>query len=413
MWRFYARRAVGGAWLSDELPLSGVRITHALSGPGGMTATLDPVYRDLLGDDGQPLIQEWGTLIFAEAAGQLRGGGIVTAARITGQRLVLTVDGVTAYAAGMPLTSTLTWGGKTDGVGGQGVDPFTVVRALWDHLQSQPDGGLGVTVSSGSTPYRLGAWHNARRLDSDGSLGDDPAAIQDPPIPIDRVWDPKVDKKPTAARGKSVYWQYQLPWWDDIEVGAKIAELARQVPFDYREHYAWASPARDDVVMEIQLGYPRIGRRQDELVFVEGENVTDLVTVERDGADYANEVRAYGAGEGSKQIRQTVSQRDGRLRRATVVDRPDLADAAALRAVAADELRRANALVDITSFTARDHPNAPIGSWDIGDDVLVHTRRGWAPTTLWVRITAVEIEPASGQITIRCSRSDRFRYGGA
>jgi hypothetical protein len=61
-------------------------------------------------------------------------------------------------------------------------------------------------------------------------------------------------------------------------------------------------------------------------------------------------------------------------------------------------------------FTVLDHPNARIGSFAVGDDVLIQTHVGWQPTTLWVRITSATISPETGEVAITCSRSDRFNY---
>lgn len=414
MWRYYAQRATSGEWLHRDLPLSNVTVSPALSGPYKLSATIDPEYADLYAEDGDLLLAEWGTWVFAEASNQLRGGGLITDATITGSKLDLTIDGFTRYPSGQPLTETLTWGGKTEGATGAGVDALDVVRALWDHLQAQPDGDLGVTYTSTSTPYRVGEWHNARALDADGSLGDDPKAVHSTPIPIDKIWNPKKDRPPIPASGKTVYWKYQLPWWEGIEVGRQIDELARQAGFDYRESYRWADSSKESVVLELQFGYPRLGRRQSGLVFREGENITDLVPIARSGNSYYNAVYGLGAGEGSKKLRQSVSRRDPtRLRRAKPLDRAEITNAAALKAEAGDELRRSVELVDITGFTIRDHPNARVGSFDVGDDVLVHTRRGWQPTSLWVRITGFTHSPDTGDVTVRCSRSDRFAYGGS
>lgn len=414
MWRYYAQRPTTGEWLHRDLPLSGVTVSPALSGPYQISATIEPEYADLLAEDGELLLAEWGTLIFAEASGQLRGGGIVTNTKIVGSSLELTIDGFTRYATGQPLVETLTWGGKTEGATGNGVDPLDVVRALWDHLQERPTGDLGVTYTSTTTPYRLGEWYNARALNADGSLGDDPKAVNSTPIPIDKVWDPKRDRPPIPAQGKSTYWKYQLPWWDNIEIGRQIDEYARQTPFDYRESYRWADDTREAVVMELQIGYPRLGRRQSNLTFIEGENIVELVPVTRSGHDYYNVVYGYGAGEGSKKLRQAMSRHDGiRLRRVRIEDRPEITNKASLKAIASDEVRKSVHLTDITSFTVRDHPNARIGSFDVGDDVLVHTRRGWQPTSLWVRITGFTDSPTTGDVTVRCSRSDRFAYGGS
>lgn len=407
-WRFYAIRWTG-TWVHRELPLRDVSITHTLSGPGDLTASIEPTYADLVADDGQLVLREWDTIIVAEASGQLRGAGILVSTEITGDSLSLDCVGFSGYAAGMPLTSTLTWGGSSAGATGNGVDPAAVVRALWGHLQSQPDGNLGVVVDGLATPYRMGAWHNARKIEDDGTPG--PAAeVQDPPIPIDRVWTSQ-DKKPAAATGKTVYWQYSLPWWEDVEVGSKVDEICQQARIEYREQVSWG-PGKESVNLRLQLGCPRLGRRASDLRFVEGENISELVTLQRSGDDYANVVAAYGVGEGSKQLRQTATQRDGRLRRVAIVDAEDIDNAASLATIARDHLARTRQITDITSFTVRDHPNAAIGSFDAGDDVLVETTIGWQPTRMWVRILSYTYSPDGDTVSVTCERSDSFDYSG-
>jgi hypothetical protein len=408
-WRYYAQRALTGEWLHRDLPLRDVRITERISAPGQIQATIDPMHVNLVGPDGAPLLDEWSTLIYAECDGQIRAGGILVDSSFTGQSWELDIAGFTAYAEGQPIISTLTWGGPSTGTTGNGADPFTVVRGLWAHLQTQPDGDLGVVVDSASCPYRLGSWHNARRVEDDGDLG--PANEVGDPIPIDRV--PGVDdRKPAAATGKTVYWKYEIPWWENKQVGQLTTELGGQVPFDYAETYTWTSSAREAVEMRLRLGYPRLGRALTSR-FVQGENILQVIPVQRSGDDYANSIHAYGSGEGSKQLRSSTTQRDGRLRRADVVDRPDLTTTAALKSVAADELGRRVHLVDIAGFTLQDHPHAPLSTVHPGDDILVQTRGGWLPTRLWVRVTAKTTEPDKATAQIACQRRDRFNYSGS
>lgn len=411
-WRFYAQRVLTDEWLHRDLPLSDVTLTPVLSGPYKLTATIDPVYAELKADDGELVLSPWKTWVWVEASGQIRGGGLVTDADPTGQTLKLTVTGITGYPTGQPLLNTRGWGGTVEGATGNGVDPLDVVRSLWAWMQDRHNADLGVTVDSTTSPYRLGEWHNARALDTDGSLGDDPKAVNSTPIPIDKVWDPKKDRPPIPATGKSVYWQYRLSWWDHHEVGRLIDEMARQTPFDYRETYRWADSSKEAVVKHIQLGYPRVGKRQSNLRFAEGENITQVLPVHRSGDEYANHITAYGAGEGSKMLQATATITDGRVRRARTVERPDITSKAALQSVADDELRRWNSLEDIRGFTVADHPNARIGSFDVGDDVLVQGFTGWVESRLWVRITSMALSPDAGTVAVTCSRSDRFRYGG-
>lgn len=409
LWRYYAFRALSREWVHRELPLREVSIEHTLSGPGALTASIEPTYADLVGPDGKLVLREWDTVIVAEAAGQLRGGGILTSMEVVGDALSLDCIGFAGYPD-MPLTFSQRWGGSAAGVEGNGVDPAEVIRALWGHIQERPDGDLGVELDVISTPYRVGEWHNARKLPTEDEPNPDPAEVEEPPIPIDRVWT-RQDRKPAAATGKTVFWQYRLEWWEDIEVAAKIDELCQQAAIDYREHWAWADSSRESVVLRLEMGHPRLGRRQSNLRFVEGENISELVTLQRGSDDYANIVAAYGAGEGSKQLRQTATQpSDGRLRRVAIVDAEDIDNEAALLEIARDYLARASQLTDITGFTVRDHPNAPLGSFAAGDDVLVETVLGWQPTRMWVRILSYSYSPDGDTVDVTCARSDSFDY---
>ncbi|PRX91993.1 hypothetical protein [Allonocardiopsis opalescens] len=411
-WQYHAMRILGRTWIDRDLPLSDVQLTYTMSGPSGITATINPEYATLKGADGAPVLDEWSTLIVVEKDGQVRAAGILVNSDFVGSDWGLECSGIAAYPQDMQLTATTTWGGSVNGTTGHGVDPLDVVRGLWAHLQGQPDGDLGVVLDGTTTPYRLGEWHNARRLPTEAEPEPDPKEVQDPPIPIDRVWT-SADQRPQAAQGRTLFWRYQLPWYDNIDIGQRIDQLSKQTPFDFLETAEWADSAKSDVRLGIRFGYPRLGTRRQNLRFVEGENITAVVAVRRDGDGYANEVRAYGSGEGTKQLRQTYSQRDGRLRRVQVVDHPEVGSKAALRAEAKAELLRVHNLVDVRAFTVRDHPNASIGSFAVGDDVLVQASYGWLPVTLWVRITQMTITPESGDIRITCARSDSFNYSGS
>lgn len=413
-WRYHAMNLRTRQWIHRDLPLRDVSLKPVISGPYELSATIAPDWPDLIGEDGEPVLKEWSTLIVAEHQDVIRGGGIVTAAPNTGPALELSCTGFSAYPGGQPLVSDLVWGGAPAGQTGTGVDPADVYRALWAHLQSLPGGNLGVTVDSLATPFRLGSWYNARKL----ATPDDPnpkASDIEPEIPINQVPPPGY-RKPPAATGKTVHWQYGLYAYDNIDVGSKLDELAKMAPLDWREEYVWADAAKTDVALRLRLGYSRLGRRRDDLRFVEGENVTEVIPLDRDAGDYANVIVGRGAGEGSKQITTTVSGLEpDRLRRARALDRGDTTTEAALRTEAMEELGRSLLLGDISSVVVDGtHPHAPIGSFDPGDDIYVQLHVGWRQLGLWVRVLALDYTPYAEQprVTLTCARSDSFDYAG-
>lgn len=374
-WTFIAQRAPAGEFLDWDVPIKTEGPEWQLSGPGSLRGTVSPDVGALRGSDGRLLLEEWGTLIYAEADGEIRWGGIVVACSFEGESWSLECAGFSTYPHGIPYEGEFTR---------IGIDPVDAVKEIWSHVQSFPDSDLGVTVVGDSTPVRLGknAWTETR-TNEDGSTE-----------PVEHAAEP-----------------YELAWWDHPDCGDEIDELAKTAPFDWVEKHRW-SPDRESVIHEIHVGYPRIGRRRDDLAFIQGDNVSSVVHVESNGDDYANAVLGVGAGEGAAMLRRSTGLRDGRLRRVSVFSDKAINDTARLDALIADELNARRAAVRITSLDVVDHANAPIGSWQIGDDVLVRAEIPWlGEVEMWVRITGWTLTDEH-TATLEVTRSDLYRYGG-
>lgn len=340
-WRFLAQRITGdgqpGAWLDTDLPLSSVTVTDVLSGPPRLTASITPEYRRLK-VDGRPLLDEWGTIVYAEADGQIRGTGIYTGGRFNGPAWELDCAGFTAYPAGMGYESS--WSQA-------GVDPLDVVRHLWAHLQSGQSSDLGMAVDSATvTPVRLGT-------------------LDEP---------------------------FELSWWSTHDIGRVIDDLAGSTPFDYIERHGW-NQRRDQVEHLLLFGYPRIGARRPEARFVLGENVHARPAAARDGANYASHVRFLGAGEGRAMVRAESMAAEGRLRRmVTVDDKSVQAVEHAFRAAAAERARRVS-LLTVSEVTVTDSPAARLGTFGPGDEVRLQGELDWVAVDMWVRIVSVTTAP--------------------
>ncbi|QUC01228.1 hypothetical protein [Cellulosimicrobium cellulans] len=147
-WRYIAQSLPDGAFVDWDLPLADVQITRTLSGPGRLTGTIPVEVARLVGLDGHPVLKPWGTAVWAEADGQIRGGGILTPLDLDGPRLSVDCVGFSGYPQGMPWTA--------DRYAGFQVDPLEVVRRIWAHLQAQPAGNLGVVVDATVSTARAG-----------------------------------------------------------------------------------------------------------------------------------------------------------------------------------------------------------------------------------------------------------------
>lgn len=475
-WRYLAQRATTGEFLDLDVPLTVTELSWALSGAGALKATITPETAQLRAGDGRSVLEEWGTLLFAEADGIIRWGGVLISSQFTGAQWAVEAAEYPAYLAGLPYTGD--WARI-------GVDPLDAVREIWRHVQAQPDGDLNVIVdetTTGPGGPRLGeaavpaywevtfdadtvpaadaTWVREDSVkaglveyDAEGKLAKDITAAADSltlqaigkfatmNLPsLITIGSEKIrvrarsglrlhdldrgvgDSKATAHdKGTTVRFDgtrrrkvarvpakpYRLAWYETSDCGAELDALARETPFDYRVTHAWNGP---EITHRLQLGYPRLGTGRDDLAFVSGENITDVVTVDRSGDDFANAVIGLGAGEGAKAVRAEAAVRDGRLRRVAVYTDKSVARPYRLGLLAREELARRQPMLEIASIDVIDHPHAPIGSWQVGDDITVSARVPWlGDVTIVCRVVAWAV---TGDATARLSlrRADSFSY---
>lgn len=159
---------------------------------------------------------------------------------------------------------------------------------------------------------------------------------------------------------------YEISGADLPDTYREMQALAAECGFEWttRTRYSAAAP---DVAIVIR--YPRAGTRRDDLIFDTSANIIDAL--ELDDGDYANAVIGVGAGEGPAAVRVSLSEPTSRMRRPVVVEDRSLRTAEALRARARTVLRASTGEPRPLDITVRDHPNAPIGSWQVGDIITV------------------------------------------
>jgi hypothetical protein len=99
------------------------------------------------------------------------------------------------------------------------------------------------------------------------------------------------------------------------------------------------------------------------------------------------------------------------LRRPYVLAVKDVAKATRLDALIRDERIRRQQPLTIPNITVRDHPHARIGSWQLGDDILVQATLPWlGDVSIWHRVVGWELlTDSTAQLTLE--RSDTFTYG--
>lgn len=188
-----------------------------------------------------------------------------------------------------------------------------------------------------------------------------------------------------------------LAWWQTDNLQQIINDLTENSNFEYAERSYWS----DDVIKyHIDLGYPSLGGRKNDLRFEIGVNVTAIPRIALD--DYASSIMLYGAGEGSKRVVGVVSTPTGRLKRVSVQTNQALTNKVRAESTARNLLKDMSGERSIDSLTVIDHSLAPLGTFQPGDQIRVTGSAGWAnDLDLWVRILELTSTPDDNTITLK------------
>lgn len=349
--------------IADEIPVGRGRVHRALSGPGGVSGTVGvevPRLAGLLtaGTTGLYCLTDHGTVL---------GGGILQPETASdGGVLALDARGHSGYLRGMPYDDDNQW---------VQVDPADLIRHAWTYVQSLPNHDLGMAVDSTRTPVRIG--EEEREVDFETRDGERVEFTAGP-----------------------IKWNY----WQTHDLGDEVDRLAVETPLEYATEHRW-DRARSTMRHRLRLGYPRLGRRRTDLAFTVGVNVAEHPTVT--GGGFVSRVLVVGAGEGSEARRGMAVRSTTALGRTHVVMDKSLTSNAACRAEAQRLLDWMIGKDEVSTLTVRDHPNAPLGTWQVGDDIrLVGSGAGWAKDLdVWVRVLSDDLDTDRGRATLTVTRT--------
>lgn len=340
-WNYLAGRVDGDGHIEiieTELPLRVNSISRTLSTPPSLSGTIDHEVKRLK-VNGRSLFEPGNTVILAELNGILRSGGLLMPSKWTGDSWTLEAVGFSGYPIDMPYDGEHVFPAQTD--------PLDIYRHIWSHLQSQPNGDLGVTVDSTTSPVRLGV---------EGSEEDPPRRFN---------------------------------WWDTTNLGEEINSYARETPFDWLEQLSWLN---DEPHCHIRLGYPQIGRRRrDTTGLVLGTNLATEPTA-TEGA-WATEAWLLGAGEGRAMVRGRAGITAPGLRRVKVLQDDKVGSFPQANARAWDGLAATRAQVSVDSLEVFDHPDVPLESIELGDDLPIYAEMAHVTVDGFVRVLAKSESP--------------------
>jgi hypothetical protein len=379
----HAMNLVTRKWLHRDV--QGV-LSPTVSVPLNQAATFScswsAIRSDLLSSPGVPLLQTWQTGIFVEQAGRIKFGGIVTNSTQVGDSWALTATGYMGYPNGVPYTGTYS-ATKTSA--------FIVVDEMLRYLQNVEGSPLFLNVHwpTAVTPPLLGTTTQ--------------------PV-TSTVTNPSTHAVTTKTTQQVV--PFTLDWWNQTDIGSEISAIQTEAVFDWLEVHAWTDSQKTAIDHAVNIYYPRLGVKQTGLVFIEGENIQGAPQVTQDGTNFANKVFPIGAGSGSAALHGgSITANDGRLGRPVQYVDQTITTQARLTAIGRKILASKQNMDTISSFTIVDHPNAPFGSFGIGDDIFAVCTSGWrAGFSGWMRITQMDQNLSAGTMTLTTARSDSFSY---
>lgn len=279
----------------------------------------------------------------------------------------LKVKGFATYPKGLPWLQDINHPAN---------DAFLPVHEIWDYLQSYPNGNLDVEVF----PARSGA-------------------IMLPGYAYDGNT-MNINFFATFVRAT-----------DKIDCGDYIDGLARDIPFDYAERHEWNAD-RTDIIKRIELGYPRLGVIQENLAFVINENVLSAKPHTETQNDWVSDVGITGFYPGVQYSAELANADPNRLRR--YLDENDAYIDSNERAAAWGHKRLARRQTPAyweTITVSMTHPNAPFGTYDVGDTITVS---GFMP---WVgmisqdhKIIAIQVDTTKNAAQLTLYAEGEFNY---
>ncbi|QNJ59238.1 minor tail protein [Mycobacterium phage MrMiyagi] len=333
---------VHGNILARDVVAQGVQVVRQLSGPCQIEFQVHPKEPSIQHPDGSGPIQlkPWGHWIHAIRDG-LDGEEIVWASGImqpsdvdpTTGILQLKAEGFSNYPKGIP------WLQNWNPIA---VDPFEIVTRIWNHIQSQENGNLGVTVypTSSGTQMLPGFSFNNEQM------------VQD-------------------------FFAIFIRAVDRLDCGDYISKLARDIPFDFLEESSWTED-RTGITKKIHLGYPKVGVYQTDLTFRLGENVNACTPKQPSEIEWTSGFTYKGYFPGKEYYASFENADPDRYRR--VMDEEDLnidsnerAKAWARRKLTRRQIPHYFESVVIDPY----HPNAPFGSFDVGDSIDIQGPMPW------------------------------------
>lgn len=367
--RFVVEEAISGNFLSRDLIVQKPKVLRALSGPCNIQFDVD--YRDYSAEG--IYFKPYGQIIHAEKLinneRKIFASGIVQPSQIDKKTGVMHLEaqGFAGYPKGIPWLEN--WNPLV-------VDAFEIVHKIWTHLQSYGNAQLGVTVSPALSGIEMLPGYAF-----DGEL-----------FNLD-------------------FFAQFIRAADKQDCGDHIDKLARDIPFDYLEKSTW-NVDFTQIHKQILLGYPKLGADQTNLAFILNENVIEASPHIETQIEWVSDVVIDGWFPGQEYSSTLSNAASNRFRRVIMQDdaRINSDERAAAWALRKLTRRQIPAYWD-SIIVDMGHPNAPFGTYDVGDRIMVKGIMPWVGVVEQQhKIIAIAVDDDGGTCELTLKAEGAFNY---
>lgn len=257
------------------------------------------------------------------------------------------------------------------------VDPAEVIQRIWAHLQNYTNANLGVEVFPASTGTQMLPGYAF-----DGSV-----------LNFD-------------------FFAMFIRAVDFVDCGDQITSLARDLPLDLFERVQWNAD-RTEVIKKIEIAYPLGGLEQQHLAFRLGENVISAEPADELETEPVTDViiRSWAAG---RVMTSLLGNADMTRARRTILEEDANIDSTERAAAwAKRKLQRRNIPKSFSKIVIDpNHPNAPFGSFDVGDSIRIQAPDypWYGDVDQWHRITSINYVDGQPTMELGVKVEGAFNY---
>ena len=365
--RFIVEQANSGVILNRDLEVTEPQFGCQISGPASLTFKLMPFANEII-DWGHN--KQWVHVEMEfDGVRKLVLSTIVKSANVDPESGQMSVEcyGFSDYPKGKPWLENLN---------PIAIDPFEVVWRVWNHVQSFSNAELGVQVYplSSGTQMLPGYGFDGKTL----------------------VFD---------------FFALFIRAVDFVDCADTINGLSRDIPFDYQEQ-SWWNEDRTEIAKRINLGYPKLGVRQDHLSFVVGENVLKAELAEERDIDPITDVGVRGWLPGTVYNARLGNTDNTQFREFVLEEDAKINSTERAAAWAKRKLQRRT----VPKYWKKividpNHPNAPFGKFGLGDLIYVRARNPWyGEMSDWHRVMSWAYDPQTGYVELTLKMEGAFNY---